>query len=210
MRPLGSLLALTVLTACGSSSAPERGAPERSEADTPRSPGAAGLDPACADPMADVRSMLALPAGVTADPRGQPEVQEAASSWHLPPGVTFTLSEPRLRGDRLELRGELVNTTDTPQTVMLSEAGAGYFSATLADPSLVRRTFVATPEPGVTPPPALFPEPHAYTLAPGARWPHATTVIVSCWEPAPGRTVTAHWWLNVEGEGLDGEVRVPL
>jgi hypothetical protein len=60
------------------------------------------------------------------------------------------------------------------------------------------------------PRPALFPEPHRFTLAPGARWPLETSIVLGCWELARPSTVTAHWWLNVQGESREGELPVAL
>lgn len=181
-----------LLASCGSSEPP-----------TPP-PTSAALDPACTDALACVPSALPLPAGVTADPRDREAVLAAAPSWDLPADVTFTASAPTRSGDRVVVRGELTNTSSEPRTVFLSEAGAGYFHATLVGSGLVRRADPPS-TPGVTPPPAVFPEPHAFVLAPGARWPFEASVVVSCWEPAAGTTVGVHHWLHVEGEDVQGE-----
>jgi len=147
---------------------------------------------------------LPVQPGVTAVPGVGAAGFAAAPSWDLPSDVTFTASAPTRSGDRVVVRGELVNTSSDPRTVFLSEAGVGYFHATLVGPGLVRR---ASPPsaPGVTAPPAVFPEPHAFVLAAGARWPFEAAVVISCWEPAPGTTVSVHYWLHAEGEDVQGE-----
>ncbi len=202
-RSFLGVCAAAMVSACGSA---EPGTPPGTATTTTTAP---ALDPACADALACVSPGLTLPAGVTADPRDREAVLAAAGSWDLPADVTFTISAPVRSGDRVVVRGELANTSSEPRTVFLSEAGVGYFHATLVSPGLVRRP--APPSaPGVTAPPALFPEPHAFVLAPGARWPFETAVVVSCWEPAPGTTVGVHHWLNVEGESIDGEQPIVL
>ncbi|MCB9594190.1 MAG: hypothetical protein H6719_15770 [Sandaracinaceae bacterium] len=198
---LRSLACVIALSACGPAEAEPASPPPATAVDD--------LDPACRDALANVPSPVVLPDGVARDARDREQILEAAPSWRLASGVSFALEPATVADGRVVLRGVLHNGTDSPQTVMLSEAGAGFFTATLTDPTLTRRP-PPEPEPGVTPPPALFPEPRAFTLAPGARWPLETAVVLSCWEPAPGRAVTAHWWLHVEGSGLDGEARVTL
>ena len=168
---------------------------------------ASGPDPACADPLANVPGEVKLPAGVSVDPRSREQVIASAESWDRPAGLTFRLvGSPTVAGDRATLRAELANTTEASQIVLLSEAGAGFFHATRVGDGLVRRP-VPPPDPGLPPRPALFPEPRAYVLAPGARWTVETSVVLSCWEEHPG-PVTLHWWFNVEDEDLQGEVTV--
>jgi len=196
------LCAAAVVSACGST---EPSTPPGTTSATTTTT----IDPACDDALACVPTGLPLPAGVTADPRDREAVLAAAGSWDLPADVTFTINTPVRTGDRIVVRGELTNTSSEPRTVFLTEAGVGYFHATLVSPGLVRRP-VPPPAPGITPRPVLFPEPHAFVLAPGARWPFETAVVVSCWEPAPGTTVGVHHWLNVEGESIDGEQPIVL
>lgn len=190
-----------ILTACATALLASCGP---SEPPAPPPTTSAALDPACTDALACVPSALTLPAGVTEDPRDREATLAAAPSWDLPADVTFTVSAPTRTGDRVVVRGELANTSGEPRTVFLTEAGAGYFHATLVGSGLVRRTAPPT-APGVAAPPTLLPEPHAFVLAPGTRWPFEAAVVVSCWEPAPGTTVNVHHWLHVEGEDVQGE-----
>lgn len=168
------------------------------------SPASTRLDPACGGALADVAAEVELPPGVSADPRSHEQIRAAAATWELPAGVTFTVAPPTLAGDRATVRGELANTTAAPRTVILSEAGAGYFHATRVGEGLVRKP-VPPPDPAQASRPHLFPEPWAFTLAPGARWTFETSVVLSCWEEAPG-PVKLHWWFSIHGDGQDGEI----
>lgn len=207
MKRVCSMLGLVLASACGSeavTSSSETPVAVESSADT--------IDPtalaACRAGLGHIPIAPTFPAGVVADTGDRQAVISAAEAWDLPAGVTFALlGAPGVSGDRVVLRGELVNATDAPVDVFLSEAGAGFFSATLVGDELVRRSLPPGPPGG---PPALFPEPHRFTLAPGVHWPIETSVTLLCWELTRPSTVRMHWWLNVHGESLEGEVPVAL
>ncbi len=151
--------------------------------------------------------------GVTRDERDRAQLVAEAAAWSMPAGVTFALvGPPSVRGPQLVLRGELANATATPQPVFLTEAGVGYFSATLTGAGLTRRAQppAGALEPGVQAPPALFPEPHRFVLAPGARWVFELAIELACWQLAPGQTVNAHWWFGTAGTVQQGDVTVTL
>lgn len=151
----------------------------------------------------------ALAAGVVADPRPQELVRSESGRWSAPQGVTFTLTgAPRVEAQRVVLRGELRNDTAAPQTVMLTEGGGGFFYATIARQESSRRV-VAAPTEGA-PPPVALPEPHAWTLAPGARWSFETAVLLGCWELPPQSRVSVHWWFGLTNANVQGELAVQL
>lgn len=195
-------------------SASQHSAPETPAAsETPPTPGVT-IDPiarsACEAGLGNLQSAVTLPAGVVEDASGREGVIAAAAGWHLPDGVTFALvGSPTVVGEQVTLRGEVVNTTAAPVDVFLSEAGAGYFTATFVGEELVRRTFPPSPSSG-PPRPVLFPEPHRFTLAPGAHWPIETSVTTLCWELTRPVTVKVHWWMSFEGDTRQGEVPVLL
>jgi hypothetical protein len=165
---------------------------------------------ACEAGLGSIPSAVVLPAGVTEDTSDRMAVIAAASGWHMPDGVTFALTgAPRVAADLVTIQGELVNTTAAPVDVFLSEAGGGYFYATLVGDDLVRRTLPPAPAEGA-PRPALFPEPHRFTLAAGAHWPLETSITTLCWELATPNAATVHWWLNIEGSSREGDVPVAL
>jgi hypothetical protein len=203
------MLALVLASACGSEAITSSSATPVAVESPP-----AAIDPAaraaCEAGLGHIPIATTLPTGVVEDTSDRTAVIAAAQTWDLPAGVTFALlGAPGVSGDRVVIRGELVNATEAPVDVFLSEAGVGYFSATLVGDDLVRRTFPPTPAAG-PPRPALFPEPHRFTLAPGVHWPIETSVTLLCWQLTRPTTVRAHWWLNVEGESLEGEVPVAL
>lgn len=163
----------------------------------------AALASICArDRGGDVRVALPMPAGVTELPgRAMP------AGWRRAAAVRFDLRVTGRRGSRLVLRGVLENTAATAQTVFLSEAGTGFFHATLTGEGLRRRVIPAPPlPPGVSAPPVLFPEAHGYSLAPGARWTHVVEVELGCWSLERQATVNVHWWFSVANEGLQGDL----
>jgi hypothetical protein len=189
--------AWVALSMCGTpASAPVEGERASTEA----------LDPTCATPHANVRAGGELPSGVERDPRPREAVLEQARTWRMPDEVHVTFEEPRVHARRIELRVTLRNTGPAPATVLLSEAGTGFFHAALLGHDDARRR--PAPSEG-TPPPALFPEPAAFTLAPGAAWTLETRIVLACWERLPS-TVRVHWWLSIENEGREGEVEVTL
>lgn len=150
----------------------------------------------------DVRVNLEMPAGVVA-----PSAAPMPAGWRRPSSVRFSVGAPTRRGRRLVLRGVLENTSTAPQTVFLSEAGAGYFHATLTGEGLRRRVIPEPPlPPGVSAPPTLFPEAHGFVLAPGARWTHAVEVELGCWSLEGQASVNVHWWFHLAGEASQGDL----
>jgi hypothetical protein len=138
-----ALLALLALVACGSPE-PAIGSSAPAIASEP------AMDPAvraaCEGGLGSIRVVAPLPSGVREDTGDRQAVIAAAAGWHMPEGVTFAVDgTPRVAGEVLTIRGELVNATDAPQDVFLSEAGVGYFHATLTGPSLTRRPLPPAP-----------------------------------------------------------------
>lgn len=156
--------------------------------------------------LGDVRVALSLPAGVT-----EPPSRPMPAGWRRPSAVRFSVRVAERRGSRLVLHGVLENTAAAPQTVFLSEAGVGYFHATLTGEGLRRREIPEAPlPPGVSAPPALSPMEHGYTLAPGARWTHVVEVELGCWSLEGRSAANVHWWFSVAGEALQGDLTARL
>lgn len=172
---------------------------------------AAPLPAACAPgSLGDTPLVFEPPASVRRDPRDRAAIVAEARAWTLPPEVTFSLDgPPRREGARVRLRGTLRNAAREPRAVFLTAATGSYFYATLTGPASRRRVAPAPREPGVSAPPAVFPEPARFEMAPGARWPFEVAVELACWATRPGEPLTLHWWFGVEGGVLQGEARLP-
>lgn len=194
---------------CGADASPSAPQSPGTTSEAQASSAQVAADPVCAEALANVALQGPLPEGVTLDPRSREEVLAASASFQLPEEVTFTI-DPTLTvdADGVTVRGTLRNTGDTAQVVMLSEAGAGFFNATLVGEGLVRLP-TGQSEGGGPPRPALFPEPRAFVLAPGAVWPLQSVVRHTCWA-RPSGPVAVHWWLAISGAGLDGELPLTL
>jgi len=164
---------------------------------------AAALVAVCAaGRLGDVRVALEMPRGVVTEASGP-----MPAGWRRPSSVRVAVSAPTRRGSRLVLRCVLENTSTTPHTVFLTEAGAGYFHATLTGDGVRRREIPAPPRPpGVSAPPTLFPEPHGFILSPGARWAHAVEVELGCWSLEGRALVNVHWWFHLAGEASQGDL----
>ena len=170
--------------------------PAQAPVDDPEVADSAQATAACASSLGYVT--LQTPPAVGVTPR------ENAAEGPLPPGVEFEVVAATRPGEGwIVVHGELRNTSDVPREVSLTEAGVGWFSATLIGPGLVRRE-----SPPVPPRPALFPQARGFSLAAGARWPMEVAVIPSCWEDTRGAQ-SIHWWLGVAGDDVQGDVPVP-
>ena len=129
------LCAAATLAGCGQPSAPSPAPGVGSGAqDQPPAPRGAArpLPAACTDgTLGDVARPNLPGPGVTVDQRDIDVIRAEADAWTLPAGVTFTLAAPTIEDRQIVLRGVLANTTTTPQPVFLTEAGAGFFHATV-------------------------------------------------------------------------------
>lgn len=182
-----------------------------SAAPAPAADVAAPLPAVCAPgSLGDTPLVFEPPPSVRRDPRDRAAIAADARGWTLPPEVTFALEGPPVReGSRVRLRGALRNAASAPRAVFLAAATGSYFYATLTGPAPRRRVAPAASEPGVTPPPAVFPETSRFEMAPGARWPFEVAIELSCWALRPGEPLTLHWWFGVEGATLQGDARLP-
>ncbi|MFO0624815.1 MAG: hypothetical protein U0325_04305 [Polyangiales bacterium] len=166
---------------------------------------AAALAAICArDRQGDVRVALPLPAGVTEAPeRAMP------AGWRRAAALRFAVSVAERRGSRVVLRGVLENTATTPLDVYLSEAGTGYFHATLTGDGLRRRDVPAVPLPPRRERAARAPADGARVHARARRaWTHLVEVELGCWSLEGRASVNAHWWFSVDGEASQGDVTV--
>ncbi len=196
-----------VVAGCSSGAAPTQGpvAPPTQASVDPASAGA------CAEvTLGDVRADPPRPAGVTEETQGGIAVRVDPTGFTMPADVTFSIvGGPRVDGDRIVIQGELVNTAAEPRDVLLMEAGHGFISSTLTTDATTGAALARAPmPPAPAGPPALFPEAHRFTLAPGVHWPFETAVLRACWQLTPGETVTMHWWFAIAGSGLDGAATV--
>ncbi|MEZ4367546.1 MAG: hypothetical protein R2939_14905 [Kofleriaceae bacterium] len=194
----------SMLVACGPRGASTPPPSERASATTDAATAAAPTTAPTCNPLGFVAGTQAPPAEVQADGRDAAAARAAADGWRLPPSVTFTVEPAQVAGGRATLRGVLANGGAAPAEVFLVEAGSLYFYATLVGDGLVRRPQPAPAADAPPPPPPLFPEPHGYTLPPGARWPFEVQLELGCWALTPGQAVTAHWWLATAGDGVAG------
>jgi hypothetical protein len=138
---------------------------------------------------------------------GAPPFEPAPKGWRRPAGVSFQLlGAPRVEGERIILKGELVNASKTEQRVYLWEAGMGYFGAQLLGSGVARRP--PENQPAL---PEIYPATGLTVLPAGVHWLFEIALILPCYTYTPGQSATVDWSFNLaDQEGVRGQLPVKL
>lgn len=138
--------------------------------------------------------------------RSQEGFVEQPEGWTVPQGVKVeVLGAPILDAERVRLRVELVNASDTPKTVYVGRREhAGSLSIYLTGAGVTQLP-IDPAMPRAEDPPI----PTMVVLPAGARWEARDELALPCYSYQAGQNATLHWTYTL-GAGQGGEIPITL